>query len=220
MSARGVCWFLVALLPIAFALGSVPFGLIIGRLRGVDVRAVGSGNVGATNVGRALGRRYFAVVLALDALKAALPAAVASVAVNLNLTPAERTPIVYALWVGVGVAAVLGHVFSPFLRFRGGKGVACGLGLVLGTWPVLTLPGVVGVIVFVATFKLTRYVSLGSVLAAVSLPLAHLTFAALLGWDLTRQWPALLLLSLVAGVVIYRHRGNLARLRAGTENRA
>ena len=219
MTAPTVHLLLLALLPVAFALGSVPFGVLIARGRGVDVRSVGSGNVGATNVGRALGRKFFFLVLFLDALKAALPAAVASGLVLSNLAPAQRSAMTFALWIGVGVAALLGHVFSPFLKFRGGKGVACGLGLVLGTFPYLTLPGVVGVVVFVVTHRLTRYVSLGSVLAAASLPATYLAFAALLGWPLSNQWPVLALLVLVAALVVWRHRGNLARIRAGTEMR-
>ena len=219
MSTGLVHLVLALLTPLAFALGSVPFGYLIGRARGVDVRAVGSGNVGATNVGRALGRKFFHLVLLLDALKAAVPAGVASAVVHLNLVPPERSALTFALWIGVGVAAVLGHVFSPLLKFKGGKGVACGLGLVLGVFPYLTLPGLVAIAAFATAFGLTRYVSLGSVLAAATLPAAYLAWAAALGWELSRQWPALLLLTLVAALVVWRHRGNLRRIAAGTEGR-
>ena len=219
MTRTAVIWTLLALLPAAFALGSIPFGLLIGRLRGVDVRGIGSGNIGATNVGRALGKRYFFLVLLLDAVKAALPAGVASILVHANLPPAERDAGIYGLWIGAGVAAMLGHIFSPFLKFRGGKGVACGLGLVLGVFPYLTLPGVVALTLFVAIFKVTRYISLGSIVAAASLPVTYLIFAWLLGWSLDRQWPVLLLLALVAGLVVVRHRTNIQRLIAGTEGK-
>lgn len=210
-------WTLVALVPLAFALGSVPFGLLVGRARGVDVRAAGSGNIGATNVGRLLGKRFFYLVLLLDALKAAVPAAIASVLIHLSLDPEERPPAIFGLWIGVGVAALLGHVFSPFLRFKGGKGVACGLGLVLGVFPFLTLPGVVALGLFVVIFKTTRYVSLGSILAAASLPVSYLAFAAGFGWSLSRQWPVLVLLVIVGLLVVLRHRANVSRLLAGTE---
>ena len=219
MTRPALLWTLAALLPAAFLLGSIPFGLLVGRLRGVDVRGVGSGNIGATNVGRALGKRYFFVVLLLDALKAAVPAGIASVLVHLNLPPSERSAGVYGLWIGAGVAAMLGHIFSPFLGFRGGKGVACGLGLVLGVFPYLTLPGVVGLGLFVGVLKASRYVSLGSIVAASSLPITYLIFAWLLNWSLDRQWPVLLLLSLVAALVVVRHRSNITRLLAGTEGK-
>ncbi len=219
MTRPAVLWTLLALLPAAFLLGSIPFGLLIGRLRGVDVRGIGSGNIGATNVGRALGKRYFFLVLLLDALKAAMPAGIASILVHVNLSPGERSAGIYGLWIGVGVAAMLGHIFSPFLGFRGGKGVACGLGLVLGVFPYLTLPGVVGLSLFVIVVKISRYISLGSIVAAASLPLTYLGFAWLLDWSLDRQWPVLLLLALVAGLVVIRHRTNIQRLIAGTEEK-
>ena len=219
MSPAAVAWTLAAILPFAFLLGSVPFGLVVGRMRGVDVRASGSGNIGATNVGRALGKRYFFVVLLLDALKAAIPAAIASVIVLTQLDPPQRSAGIFGLWIGTGVAALLGHVFSPFLGFKGGKGVACGLGLVLGVFPFLTLPGVIGLALFIGIFKATRYVSLGSIVAAASLPVSYLIFAMLLGWDLSRQWPILVLLVLVATLVVVRHRANISRLLAGTESK-
>jgi glycerol-3-phosphate acyltransferase PlsY len=213
-------WILLGLLPVAFGLGSVPFGVLVGRARGVDVRRVGSGNTGATNVGRALGKRFFYLVLALDALKALVPTLAASALVHAYLPPDERSPLTFFLWMAVGVAAVLGHVFSPFLGFRGGKGVACGLGLILGVVPFVTLPGLVAVAVFVVTFRLSRYVSLGSMAAAASLPVAYLAFALLLDWNLATQWPVLALLTLVAALVLWRHRDNVRRLRAGTEVKA
>lgn len=217
MSVAAVCWVLLAMLPLAFALGSVPFGLLVGRARGVDVRTVGSKNIGATNVGRALGRKFFYLVLLLDALKAAIPAAIASTLVLTQTEPGERTPLLMFLWIAVGIAAMLGHVFSPFLKFKGGKGVACGLGLVLGTFPYLTLPGLIALAVFVVTFKLSRFVSLGSILAASSLPISYVALALLLDWDLRTHWPVVALVAVIALLVLWRHRENVRRLLAGTE---
>lgn len=220
MSPTATAFTLAAMLPIAFAIGSVPFGLLIGKARGIDVRTLGSGNIGATNVGRAMGKQYFFFVLLLDALKAAVPAGAASLLVHLNTTPLERGPVLFGLWISVGVAAMLGHIFSPFLKFKGGKGVACGLGLVFGTFPYLTAPGVVGLSIFVITFKLSRYISLGSVLAAASLPISYLIFAFVFKWNLATQWPGVLLLTLIAALVIWRHRENIRRLIAGSEHAA
>ena len=210
---------LACLIPVAFLLGSVPTGVLIARKRGVDLRSVGSGNVGATNVGRALGKRFFFVVLALDAFKAFLPSMAASLLVLLSTEPADRSALTFGLWIAVGVAAVCGHVFSPFLKFKGGKGVACGLGLVLGIFPYLTVPGVLGLLVFIAVFKLSRYVSLGSIVGAASLPIWYLIAAWGLNWSLERQWPVLALLTLAAGLLIWRHRENVRRLLAGTEGK-
>ena len=220
MTRDTLAWTLTAMLPAAYLLGGIPFGLLVGRLRGIDVRASGSGNIGATNAGRALGRRYFYLVLLLDALKAAVPAGIASALVLTQITPEQRSPLIYPLWLGTGVAAVLGHVFSPFLGLRGGKGVATALGIVLGVWPYMTLPGLVALLVFVVVFRITKYISAGSLAAAAVFPAAYLGIALLRGWDpLGRQWPLLALATLVAGLIILRHRSNVRRLIAGTEIR-
>lgn len=206
------------MIPAAYALGGVPFGVLVGKWRGVDVRTIGSGNIGATNVGRALGRRFFFIVLALDALKGALPAGVASALVHWSTEASDRTPLLYALWLGSAVAAMLGHIFSPFLGFKGGKGVATGLGLALGIFPYMTLPACAALAVFVIVYRATRYVSAGSVVAAAVLPIAYVVIALWLGWEpLARQWPMLLMTSVVAALVIIRHRTNIARLWSGTE---
>ncbi|MEM8875018.1 MAG: glycerol-3-phosphate 1-O-acyltransferase PlsY [Planctomycetota bacterium] len=208
------------LIPIAYLLGSVPFGLIIGKRRGIDVRTAGSGNIGATNVGRLLGRPYFYLTLALDACKGLVPTAIASATVHTTTQPDERTTLIYGLWVLVGLAAALGHMFPVFLGFRGGKGVAVGLGLLLGIFPFATYPGLIGVGVFVGLVAVTRYISVGSMVGAASVPLAYLALGRWLGWDVFgRQWPILALLSVLAALVILRHRGNIARLLSGTENK-
>src|SRR5688572_33095205 len=118
---------LTVLVPLAYVLGSVPFGLIVGLARGIDPRKAGSGNIGATNVGRLLGGKFFALVFALDLLKGLLPALAASWIVHRRGEVADwRT---YALWLLVGFAAIAGHMFSAFLRFKGGKGVATSAGV-------------------------------------------------------------------------------------------
>src|SRR5688500_5602418 len=163
---------LIVLIPIAYLVGSVPFGLVVGKWRGVDPRKAGSGNIGATNVGRLLGKRYFLLVFSLDLLKGMLPMLVASAIVH-RLPEAQRDRGVYVLWLLVAFAAVLGHMFSAFLKFTGGKGVATSLGVALGLAPPVTLPALVAVVVFAAAFALTRYVSLGSVVGACSFPVSY-----------------------------------------------
>jgi glycerol-3-phosphate acyltransferase PlsY len=210
---------LLVLLPFSYVLGSVPFGLLVGWMRGVDIRKAGSGNIGATNVGRLLGKQYFFIVFALDLLKSLLPTLLASWIVR-GIEPEARTAGVYALWIGVGLASVLGHMFSVFLRFRGGKGVASSAGFLMGVYPYYTLPGLGTVAVFLIAFGLTRYISVGSLSAAVAFPLLYVGMAYGGGWDPAgQQLPLLLVAVLVGGLVIWKHRGNLARLRAGTEQR-
>ena len=218
VSHQTLCLVLTAMLPPAYLLGGIPFGVIVGRMRGVDVRSVGSGNIGATNVGRVLGKRYFYLVLLLDALKGGLPTAAASILVHANTDAGQRTPLLYGLWLGTGIAAMLGHIFSPFLGFKGGKGVATGLGLTLGVFPYMTFPALAGLLAFITAFKMTRYVSAGSLAGAAVFPVAYLAIALARGWEpFARQWPMLAISVVVAGLIILRHRENIVRLCKGTE---
>ena len=217
---------LLALIPAAYVVGSVPFGLLVGRAKGIDVRTAGSGNIGATNVGRLLGGKFFALVFALDLLKGLGPMLAAGAVVGLRATgdaePAagRADAPTYLLWLAVGFAAILGHMFSLFLRFGGGKGVATSAGVVLGLFPYFTLPGLVALAVWAALFFRTKIVSLASIAAAVVLPAAYLAFALARGWDpFGAQLPLLLFALLIAALIVVRHRSNIARLRAGTENR-
>jgi len=187
---------------LAALFGSIPFGFLVARARGVDVRAVGSGNIGATNVARAIGKPLGLLVLALDAAKGALALLVLAWA---GLDGAPRFVAAHALALG-GLLAVLGHCFTPWLGFRGGKGVATSLGVLL-VWEPRALA--LALLVFAALFARGRRVSLGSLGAAASLPLT----LAWLGHDLGS-------LGIAAGlvtVVAFQHRENLARLRGGSE---
>jgi len=211
------------LIPAAYLAGSIPFGLLIGLAKGIDVRTAGSKNIGASNVGRLLGRRYFWAVFLLDAGKALIPMLVASLAVNraVRVADAPLDAGVYGLWMAVGLASIVGHMFSVFLRFGGGKGVATTAGALLGLWPYLTLPALVMLAVFVVVFRSTRYISLGSIAAALTFPVSYIGLGLALNWrPFGPQWPFTLFSLLVAALVTYKHRSNIARLRAGTENRA
>ena len=184
----------------AFLLGGIPFSHLIARRRGVDLRTVGSGNVGATNLARALGYGLGAVGLLLDAAKGAVAVLVPSV-----VPGPQATPLVQAL---AAALAVLGHSFSPFLRFKGGKGVATGAGAFAVLAPQATLAAVG---VFGLTVALTRIVGLGSVLAALALPLAACLFNA--------DRAVTVAAAVVGVVVIARHRANITRILRGTEHR-
>ena len=204
------------LIPAAYLLGSIPFGLIVGKCKGVDPRTAGSGNIGATNVGRLLGKRFFFMVFLLDLLKGMLP----MLAAKWVLRDAAQEPGTFALWLVVGFTAILGHMFSVFLGFKGGKGVATSSGVVLGLYPYFTVPGVVCLLLWFLTFKLTRYVSLASILAAVAFPMAYVAIGVWRRWPVfDEQWPLLAFAVLVGVMIVWKHRSNIARLRAGTEHR-
>jgi glycerol-3-phosphate acyltransferase PlsY len=184
---------------LALVVGSIPTGVIVARAKGVDLRKVGSGNIGATNVSRALGGKWAAVVLVVDAAKGALPV--------LILGRLSGDPWLPALG---GLCAVLGQVFSVFLRGRGGKGVATSLGAGLALAPV---PALACALVFALFFRVFRIASIGSLGAIVCYPLFLWLFH--LG-----TWPRLTFAVAIAVLVVARHKDNLSRLARGEEHRA
>jgi glycerol-3-phosphate acyltransferase PlsY len=185
------------LIVLAYLLGSIPTGLLLGKFYGIDVRKEGSGNIGATNLYRTVGRKVGIITLIGDCLKGMLPV----LAVKFSSLPFE-----YAAWVGL--AAFCGHVFSVFLRFKGGKGVATALGVFLALSPVAVG---IAVMVFAVLMFIWRYVSLGSVSAAAVMPIAV--------WALNGGRVLSLVTMIIAVIVIIRHSENIKRLVAGTENR-
>lgn len=193
-------WILSSAL-IGYLLGSLPVGYLVARAHGVDIFKVGSGNPGATNVKRMLGAKAGNTVFALDALKGAIAAA-------WPMLPFVREPDTRLLGLIGVIFAVLGHSFSMFTKFRGGKGVATAAG---GLVVLAPISSVIGAIVWIATFFLTRYVSLGSVLAAIAVPAAS--------WLLHNPLPLNLVATALGLFVIVRHRENIKRLLKGTENK-
>jgi acyl phosphate:glycerol-3-phosphate acyltransferase len=185
------------LLVSAYLLGSVPTGLLLARAFGINIREAGSGNIGATNVYRTIGRKIGILTLVGDCLKGLIPVLVAK---WLGLPD---------LWVAaIGLAAFLGHVYTVFLGFKGGKGVATALGVFLATSPLSVL---LALVIFALTVYKWRYISLASITAAAVIPLLVCAI---------ERKPELIVMSvLIAAIVIFRHRENIARLRAGTENR-
>lgn len=197
---------LVAAAIVGYLIGAIPSGVIVGRSRGVDPRSAGSGRTGATNAMRTLGTGLAAVVLLADVLKGA--AAVLLGAWLASLLGASDA------WGGAiaGVAAVIGHVRSVFIGFTGGRGVATGGGAMLVLAPMAVL---VAVPVIVAAIALTRYVSLGSILAALTVAGASVVLH-LLGW--TGLGAAVAAVA-IGAVVVIAHADNISRLRTGTERR-
>ncbi|HUU42981.1 MAG TPA: glycerol-3-phosphate 1-O-acyltransferase PlsY [Planctomycetota bacterium] len=193
---------------LSYLIGSITWGYLFGRLGGIDIRRWGSGNVGATNVARVLGAQRGIVVLVLDTLKGVAAAGL----VGRMLGGAWNTdPTLFLVFCSVAV--ILGHIFPCWLKFRGGKGVAAALGAWLVLQPVPTLIALAVWIVLVAVW---RYVSLGSITAAATLP-----FAVWL-WnrsDVKAVLPQLIFAVVLSVLVIVRHLGNIRRLIRGTENR-
>jgi acyl phosphate:glycerol-3-phosphate acyltransferase len=220
---------LAAWIPIAFLLGSIPFGLIISKAKGIDIRAHGSGNIGATNVGRVLGKKWGMLCFALDALKGFAPVLAAGLLASPTMLVGEFMMPLHqsAQWLAVMLAAVLGHVFSPWLKFKGGKGVATGVGAMLGIMPALAIPAGLCFVCWLILFRITRTVSVASIAAAFSLPawviaqfvLITLNQRAMPGTEspMMLALPFVLIAVALVGLVVYTHRANIARLRAGKE---
>ena len=207
------------MIPAAYILGSIPFGLIVARTRGIDPRTAGSGNIGATNVGRLLGPRFFAIVFVLDLLKGLLPTLAAAVIIRRGAGADVPDRIDFLLQLLVGFSAITGHMCSIFLGFKGGKGVATSSGVILGVFPYFTIAGLLGGMVFGITLKTTRYMSLASMFGAAGFGLGYIAIALIARWPLlTDQLPLLIFAILIPLAIIYKHRGNIARLRAGTEH--
>ncbi len=191
---------------LAYFVGAIPFAFVLGKLLGFDIRRHGSGNIGATNLTRVAGRKYGMWCFALDFLKGSIPVLVASLS-----GPGRDLPWLTGV---VAAAAVAGHVWPVYLGFKGGKGVATTLGVLIVLAPAAML---VGVVAWLLVFSLSRYVSLASMAAAVCLPLGEVGKAWLGGQELS--WARLSLLILLAAFIICRHQQNIKRLWAGQEHR-
>jgi len=194
---------LLILLLGSYLIGAIPFGVIVARSQGVNIFEVGSRSTGATNVARAVGKKWALLVFALDVLKGVVPALVARNLVHESAWGMHAQ----ALWFLCGIAAVIGHCVSPFIGFRGGKGIATALGVGLAATPEVALCAFG---IFLVLFAVCRYVSLSSMVAVVA--------AVVLGLVIPGQAPEIVpIYGLIAIFVIYRHRANIGRLRNGSE---
>ena len=216
---------------IAFLLGSIPFGLIIAKAKGINIREHGSGNIGATNVLRVVGKKYGIACLLLDALKGLVPTVIA---ISLIRFPGIQNPMTLSgllphagefpmltaqmFQVLTGLCAILGHNYSPWVGFKGGKGIATSAGVLIALMPaaVVILAAVWGFV-----FIVSRYVSLASILAAAALPLLTLWGSWFHGKIQNGTWnkPLFAFSIIIAVLAIWKHRSNIQRLLAGTEHR-
>jgi len=215
-----VVWFVVFPL-IGYLAGSIPFGLLIGKMRGVDIREHGSGNIGATNAGRVLGKQWGFLCFFLDVLKGFGPVFCTGLAAR---SMGEGVPgVMYqGSWLLVGMGCIFGHMFPLWLRFKGGKGVATGLGVVLGFFPYLTIAGLAAFAVWILVTGVSRYVSLGSIVAATAFPV----FGVLINRfqlgsfaELRELWLLGVFAIALPILIVYSHRSNIKRLLTGTENK-
>jgi len=193
----------------AYLVGGIPFGFIIGKMRGVDVRTVGSKNIGATNVFRTVGKSWGLIAFTLDVLKGLVPVVLAKQYIvgcgGQGLT---------ALPLLVGIMCVVGHMLTPYMKFKGGKGVATAFGMLIGL-----IPGLVGVAfaIFAVTFACSHYISLGSCVASAFLAIS--IWFPWLGAAGYADIPQCVLVTVIALFIIFKHRANIKRLASGTENR-
>ena len=188
----------------AYLVGGIPFGFLIGKARGVDVRTVGSKNIGATNVFRTVGKKWGLVAFVCDVLKGLVPTLLAKrFAADPSWLP-----------LAVGVACVVGHMLTPYMKFKGGKGVATAFGMLIGLVPAL-----VGVAfaLFALVFACSHFISLGSISAAAFLMVA--VWFPRLGTEGRANLPQCILVSAIAAFVIFKHRANIGRLLSGTESK-
>lgn len=207
---------LLILIPLAYLLGSIPFGLMVGLAKGIDPRTAGSGNIGATNLGRLLGGKFFGIVFTLDMLKSFVPMMIASFIVRSAPEPPDWH--IYFLWLLVGFAAVIGHMFPIFLKFKGGKGVATSAGLILGLYPHYTFPALCSIGIWVMIYFIWHIVSLASIVGTMAFPPLYVIFALLRREPIFEDRTPLLIFAVVtAGLIVFRHRANIRRLRDGTE---
>jgi glycerol-3-phosphate acyltransferase PlsY len=192
----------------AYLIGSVPTGFIVGKTKGIDIRTVGSGNIGATNVFRVLGKPAGILVLLADALKGWIAVALVSKAISRWVAPGAPEQAEEGFQIVAAVFAVIGHNYTFWLRFKGGKGIATSAGVLLAI-----VPGPLAIIVsiWIILFAVTRYVSIASIAASFSLPFAS--------WITGRSTTMILVTAVLSVLAIYKHRTNIQRLLNGTENR-
>lgn len=198
----------ILVIVVAYLLGSIPTGFLVAKARGVDIRSVGSGNIGATNVFRMLGKPAGILVMCVDVLKGSVAVALAMRVIGPWFSGVQGNQA--NEWYGVcaGVAAILGHNFTCWLSFKGGKGIATSAGILIALvpWSLLII-----LAVWVVTLAVTRWVSLASILASATLP-----FAA---WITGESFTMILITGGLAVLAIYKHRTNIKRLLNGTESR-
>ncbi|MBV8481896.1 MAG: glycerol-3-phosphate 1-O-acyltransferase PlsY [Verrucomicrobia bacterium] len=198
-------WLFVIIL--CYLIGSFPSGYLVGKSQGIDIRQHGSGNIGATNVVRVMGKKWGYLVFFCDALKGFI-----SVKVGVWLAAGADLTLAGVL---AGICCIIGHNYTVWLRFKGGKGIATSIGVLLAMVPIVIV--LIVLVVWLVVFFVCKYVSLASICAALSLPVAVLTLFPLVAHG--NYWVLLVFSVIVAALAVWRHRSNIDRLLHGKENR-
>jgi glycerol-3-phosphate acyltransferase PlsY len=201
----------------AYFAGGIPFGVLIAKMKDVNIREHGSKNIGATNVGRVLGKKLGMICFVLDVMKGALPVLIVGLAAGVfgnSMEHIETNEML--LWICVVLASLLGHMYSPFLKFGGGKGVATTFGGMVAMWPLLTVPVLLAFLAWAITLKATKMISLASLVAAVVL-FADAIASVMLNATLEHAWPLLAVTGLITTMVFWKHRSNIGRIIRGEE---
>lgn len=213
--------------------GSVPFGYLLARSQGVNIRAHGSGNIGATNVWRVMGKKWGLLCFVLDFLKGLVPSVLTGVLLSRGAMGPLGPDYAAAFWLTAAMLTVLGHMFTPWLGFKGGKGVATGFGALLGVYPIFTIAAIAALVCWVVAVKLWKMVGLASVIASLVLALVVVGEHLAVRFNVQvitlplEGLPGYVPATLVhvgfavglAALVTYKHRANLARTIAGTESK-
>lgn len=189
---------------LGYFIGSTPIGLIAGKMKGIDIRQHGSGNIGATNVLRTLGKPVGITVLVFDILKGIIPVLIAKLLSDSSI-----------VHIAAAIATIMGHNFTFWLKFKGGKGIATTAGTML---PLVPVALVISVALWILLFKVTRYVSVASIAAAVVIPVVEFIRSAIKG-DFQSRWAILIYCLVLSVLAVWKHRSNIQRLMNGTESR-
>ena len=206
---------IIILIIASYLLGSIPFGFIIAGAYKIDIRKAGSGNIGATNLSRFLGKKWGYFCFALDVLKGFIPMFAAS-----RFLPESPGPVRLLFTMLVGVAAVIGHIFPVYLKFRGGKGVSTSFGVALGFWPYYTICSIIAITIWLVTVFIWRYISLASIVAAVCFAVVFIISVLIIpGWSMGDLWPLVIISIAIPALVIIRHQSNIRRIITGTESK-
>jgi acyl phosphate:glycerol-3-phosphate acyltransferase len=199
----------LAIIILCYLIGSFPSGYLVGKSQGIDIRQHGSGNIGATNVLRVMGKKWGYLVFFCDSLKGFI-----AVKVGVWLATSAGAETTFA-GVVAGICCLIGHNYTVWLRFKGGRGIATSIGVLLVIVPIVIV--LIVLVVWVAVFFVWKYVSLASICAALSLPVAVLALFPLVAHG--NYWVLLVFSLIVAALAVWRHRPNIDRLLHGTENR-
>ena len=202
---------------LSYLAGSIPFGVFIAKMKGVNIREHGSKNIGATNVGRVLGKKLGLICFVFDVLKGAIPVLVLGIIFGLFGKPIdELSTNSMLLWICVAFASLLGHMYSPWLKFSGGKGVATTFGGLVAMWPLLTIPVLLAFLAWIITVQISKMISIASLIASLVL-FADAIVIVFYNSTFEHAWPLLALTGLIAVMVFWKHRTNIGRFFRGEE---